>query len=550
MLPYYNIRRDNGNNYPNRHFVPNPSFNTTGYHPRPWQVPYQQTQGQGNRYTSTNEDDNKALRIDEFNQRPLQITAGDSRDAIALPHTSNQPPGNHRPLPYQQNRSWSSRPNGQLLVASTSTSTVSASHSEAADEMVAVQQYDNHQDYQAYEKQSYKGTYWTRPDEGRKQRSSDDSQQHTSTQETTSQNETVEAPFAIPRPIIKCRRCKQLFESKNKLHKHIRAGCKRTRSKITTSNTDEFVATTSNGSTNMNLTLTTETMTDTGITIGESTSAMTLTTLYNPTDQATLIKQTTRTTKRLYDLNEHEEKSVTTMAPSTTITTTPTTMALYTVPTTVRSDRVVTIDADTPLSSCTPATPLTNSFSTDAMVFSINTASTTITPHTINTTINASTTMDEMATTTEPERIVLEMHQQFAIVRSCKNRKARNGVTIPPYVHAIAPIQPRNLSDDRDLSFQLDEIVIYTLDVDWHMTAIQAPNDLGAPGTLRKDIILGTIGEIRTNGCCFAETNMALRAVTDTPRETTFIRVVLAAATDTSFEEGTQNPMDVSETCL
>ena len=171
-------------------------------------------------------------------------------------------------------------------------------------------------------------------------------------------------------------------------------------------------------------------MTDTGVTIDEITSATTLTTLYNPIDQATLIKQTARTTKRLYDLNEHEEKSVTTMAPSTTITTTPTTIALYTVPTTVRSDRVVAIDADTPLSSCTPATPLTNSFSTDAMVFSINTASTTTTPHTINTTIKASTTIGEMATTTEPERIVLEMPQQLAIVRSCKNARIPLSVTL------------------------------------------------------------------------------------------------------------------------
>ena len=117
-------------------------------------------------------------------------------------------------------------------------------------------------------------------------------------------------------------------------------------------------------------------------------------------------------------------------------------------------------------------------------------------------------------------------------------------------MHTIAPIQPRDLPDDRDLSFQPDEIAIYIPDLDWHMTAIQARNDSGSSGKLQQDTILGTIGEIKANGCCFAETNMALRAVADTPRETTFIRVVLAAATDTSLEEGTQTHTEVSETCL
>ena len=172
----------------------------------------------------------------------------------------------------------------------------------------------------------------------------------------------------------------------------------------------------------------------------------------------------------------------------------------------------------------------------------------------------------------EPERIVLDMSQQLAIVCSCKTArippfvtsgsnqqttqliKARNGVTIPPCMQTVAPIQPHDLPDDRDSLFEpvnhLNGVAIYTPDVNWHTTAIQARNDSGSLGTLQQDTILRTIGEIKANGCCFAETNMALRAVADTPRETTFIRVVLAATTDTSFEEGTQNSMDVSKTCL
>ena len=136
-LPSYNDHRDHGNNYPNRHFIPNPLSNTAGHNPRPWQVPYQQTQSQGNRYTSTNEDDNKTSRIDEFNQRPLQITTGDSESATASSYTSDQPPRHHRPLSYQLNRSWSSRPGGQLPVVPMNTFTFRAYHREAAKEMAA-----------------------------------------------------------------------------------------------------------------------------------------------------------------------------------------------------------------------------------------------------------------------------------------------------------------------------------------------------------------------------------------------------------------------------
>lgn len=71
--------------------------------------------------------------------------------------------------------------------------------------------------------------------ETQQQESTAESQQ-SADQNSTSQNETMDAYFSAPAPIVECRNCQQSFDSKNKLHKYLQSSCKTNRSNNETGN--------------------------------------------------------------------------------------------------------------------------------------------------------------------------------------------------------------------------------------------------------------------------------------------------------------------------
>ena len=158
-----------------------------------------------------------------------------------------------------------------------------------------------------------------------------------------------------------------------------------------------------------------------------------------------------------------------------------------------------------------------------------------------------------------PERILLNIPQQTAIVGSCKNAripitvtlraeqrvtrsiKANHNVTIPPHTHMMIPIQQHELPDDRDLLFEpvdtSDGLAIHAHVVDCYMATVQARNDSELPVTLQKDTLLGTVVEYEVDGCLRAHPDIALLAATSNIPKKNLIREVFAAAAETTIEE-------------
>ena len=155
-------------NNPYHPFVTNTSAYAAGYPFRPWRGQYQQGQNQTNRYPDTNQ--NNVSRLEGFNRRPLQITAGDSRNTPSQSDIANQQPRSTGTPLGQQNRPWQNRSYGRQPFASTNTPAVRDYHREATDETAPEQQpYDDHQNYEAYEEQFYENAYRTGPDRDQEQ---------------------------------------------------------------------------------------------------------------------------------------------------------------------------------------------------------------------------------------------------------------------------------------------------------------------------------------------------------------------------------------------
>ena len=223
--PYYPQNQYASNNL-YRSFISNPTSNTVGYTPRPWQGQYQQ--GQSNRYPNTNTNYNNAPRIDRFNRQPLQITSGGLRSTSKQPPTTNQSYRSNK-ASNQPNRPWLNRSFIQQSSPSTNSPAVRAYHEDAISnetpgETEPSEPYDDHQNYESYEEQFYEGAYWAGHDEH--QRTSIENLQQGHDEMTTSQNETTNALFTTSAPRIECRNCRRTFTSGNKLHTHLRAGCK------------------------------------------------------------------------------------------------------------------------------------------------------------------------------------------------------------------------------------------------------------------------------------------------------------------------------------
>ena len=164
-----------------------------------------------------------------------------------------------------------------------------------------------------------------------------------------------------------------------------------------------------------------------------------------------------------------------------------------------------------------------------------------------------------------PERIILDIPQRVAIIRSCKDTripitvttrtsqrvkqaiKTNNDITIPPHSHMMIPVQQPDLPNDRDLLFEpvnhSDGIAVYAHIVDCHLSAVQVRNDSESPITIRRDSPLGTVGEYEVDGCFAAHPDVTLLAGTgDIPTDTPSIRNVLAAAAAASVKEGMNDP--------
>ncbi|KAI9789601.1 MAG: hypothetical protein M1816_005910 [Peltula sp. TS41687] len=87
--------------------------------------------------------------------------------------------------------------------------------------------YDDHQEYEAYEEEFYGSEAYHRYYYTNDPSTSGEGQQHGSTQDTRP-TESTDVNFTPIGTVHECRNCEGGFESKNKLHRHIRTICSRT----------------------------------------------------------------------------------------------------------------------------------------------------------------------------------------------------------------------------------------------------------------------------------------------------------------------------------
>ena len=524
-----------------RPFVP---YQANGYVNRQWQG-QQRNQGQTGRFASQDQA-NVPRPIEGFNRRPLQITGGDYRNVTNAPAAAS-PPSRGNGTSNQQNRPWQNRSYGRPPFPSTNVPAVRAYHGDAAPKEAAPESepYNDHQDYMTYEEQFYENTenvYWTGHNETQHKESNEGSQL-TSNETPTNQNETMDTFFDISRPTVECRRCKQPFDSKNRLHNHLRAGCKSSRENRTPKH--EAVA------------------------ILAST----------PEDSRSEIVESDATDDRISGYRFREWQYVTAMVrlhakgtsepicldTGCTMSIIDREFLLQQVPEVIiqrMASPIMVRDVGQGTYSC-------NEFARLDIYLQENPIA--LIHRDVHIVDKMKAKMLIGIDIIGSERIVLDIPQQIAIVGSCKCAKipitvvpraaqrvtrpikALKNVTIPPHSHLSIPIQQQDLPEDRDLLFEpidhTDGIAVYAHIVDCNMAAIQARNDSESPITLRKDTLLGIVGEYEADGCFRAHPDMALLAATSNiPNERQSIREVLAVAMTTNTEKGPDNSTTAPET--
>lgn len=235
LVPPYQHGKYYHTNYPYRPYH-GQQQHAGGYPPRPYNGQYQNQIG--NRYppqlyeATTNQPyGNPPRYTDTFNRRPLQITGGDTR--IQNQQNQDDRTSNAANQPWQ-NCPWQNRPTErQQSQGNMNTRSTRAYYDDTAlpeEATPELERYDEHLDYETYEDRYYaENAYWIGPD---KQKTAEVDESDTPAAETSEeQNESTNALFNIPTTptlAVECRRCRRMFESNNKLHKHLRDGCKRT----------------------------------------------------------------------------------------------------------------------------------------------------------------------------------------------------------------------------------------------------------------------------------------------------------------------------------
>lgn len=193
----------------------------TEYTPRPWQGGPVYAQGRGNRYELNQ--NSTSQRIEDNTQRPLQITTGEVAPGRRTPHL-NQATGPQRNNA-QPPRPWQAR---QQPYLTSNNPGVRAYHSEVTDEIMQRDDrvHDEHQDYAAYEDEfNENNTYCANNEPQGETEWSSDTEEREHVPSSAQQNEMTEALFSTPtKPTVECRNCHGVYDSKNKLHKHLRSG--------------------------------------------------------------------------------------------------------------------------------------------------------------------------------------------------------------------------------------------------------------------------------------------------------------------------------------
>ena len=419
--------------------------------------------------------------------------------------------------------------------------------------------YDDHQNYETYEEQFYEGAYWTGYDEH--QRTPIESTQQSHDETTISQNETINVLFTTPAPSIECRNCRRTFTSGNKLHIHLRAGCK-----------------SANGSKPTKATKIIMDPNDVGPGSSSTHPDSTIPQRILPKDQdsetgSNIIVESDATESKTGGYGFRGWQYITAMIQlrprgpvEAVCLDTGCTMSII--------DREFLLKQVPKATIRRMASPITvrgvgqgthscNKFARLDLYLQGNPIALIHRDVHVVDGLKAKLLigMDIIG----PERIILDIPQRVAIIRSCKDTrvpitvsprtsqrvkqpiKTSSDNTIPPHSHMIIPVQRPDLPNDRDLLFEpfdhSNGIAVYAHIVNCHLSAVQVRNDSESPITIRKDSPLGIVGEYEVDGCFAAHPDVALLVGTgNTPTETPIIRNVLAAATVASVNKETNDP--------
>ncbi|KAI9778304.1 MAG: hypothetical protein M1816_004143 [Peltula sp. TS41687] len=159
---------------------------------------------------------------------------GDDRNRKQQNGPSNQPVL-HNDYRAQQNntRPWLNRSNGWQQRPNTggNRQPVRAYHGESTEDTHQEEQindevpYDDLQEYQDYEEGIYQDVYWTGPPVESTNSNRNITEPIAEQQPTQDHQESTQAYFTYAPTAVDCWNCHQPFESKNKLHQHLRTSC-------------------------------------------------------------------------------------------------------------------------------------------------------------------------------------------------------------------------------------------------------------------------------------------------------------------------------------
>ena len=469
---------------------------------------------------------------------------------------TNQQPAANQPFRSNEtsnhpNRPWLHKPYGQQRsLTSNNAPVVRAYHGEVtAEESTPISEpYDEHQDYEAYEEQFYKDAFWTRHENEPEQTSSKEYEPSSSERPPMEQYDATNAFFASSKSSIDCRKCHQSFKSNNKLHQHLRIGCKPTRRNESTSTkpTTMKEATTKHPNASTSLTnevvesdVTNDKIAGYGFRGWQYVTAMIKLRQDGPTESICIDTGCTMSIIGREFLQQQLPKAE---------------VRRMTSPITVRGVGQGThscneyVQLDIYLQGSLIALIHRDVHIVDGMKAKILIG------------------MDVIG----PEKINLDIPQRTAFVSSCKNAaipitvtprssqrvshliKAGKNVTISPYTHMMIPIREQDLPPDRDLLFEpvdhSDGIAVYAHIVDCNMATVFARNDSESSINLHQDTLLGTVTEYEVDACFRAHPDVApLAATNDLPNQSTIIRDVFAMATETMLKEASADPLNKKE---